>query len=181
MNNISVLFSEEEIRARVKELGEQISLNFADKNPLFVGVLKGCFIFMSDLLRSVTIPCEMDFMVVSSYSGTKSTGTVKIIKDLSEDISGRDIIVVEDILDTGLTLSYLKRILQARGAASVKVVTLLEKEVDHAITPDFCGFKCQSDAFVVGFGLDFNERYRNLPYIGVLTPETQEETPNGAV
>lgn len=179
MNTIPVPFSEEEIRARVKELGVQISLDFADKNPLFVGVLKGCFIFMSDLLRSMVIPCGMDFMVVSSYSGTKSTGTVKILKDLSEDVTNRHVVIVEDILDSGLTLSYLSCLLQARGAASVKVVTLLEKEVDHAITPDYCGFKCPADAFVIGYGLDHNERYRNLPYVGLFDPKTQEKAPNG--
>lgn len=171
MRNIQVLYSEELIQQRVRELGEAISLQYSGKNPVFIGVLKGCFIFMADLLRYVTIPCEMDFMVVSSYSGTKSTGTVKILKDLSEDITDRHVIIVEDILDSGLTLSYLKRVLQTRGAASVKVVTLLEKDVEHAISPDFCGFHCQADAFVIGYGLDYNERYRNLPYVGLFKPE----------
>ena len=178
-NSVTVLFSAEEIQTRVHELGKMISRDYVGKDPLFVGVLKGCFIFMADLLRSVTIPCEMDFMVVSSYSGAKSTGIVKINKDLSKDISNRHVIIVEDILDTGLTLSYLTRVLQARGAASVKVVTLLEKEVDHAIILDYCGFKCRADAFVIGFGLDYNERYRNLPYIGIFNPKTQEEVPEG--
>ena len=180
MNNpIPVLFSEEEIRARVHELGEEISREYFDKNPLFVGVLKGCFIFMGDLVRCVTIPCEMDFMVVSSYSGTKSTGIVKIIKDLSEDITDRDVIICEDIIDSGLTLSYLKRLFHARGAASVKIATLLEKDIKHAVKPDYYGFKFQN-AFVVGYGLDFNESFRNLPYVGIFNPETQE-VPDGPV
>lgn len=177
MNNIPILFSKEEIEDCVHKLGKEISRDYLGKNPLFVGVLKGCFVFMADLLRSVDIPCSMDFMAVSSYSGVKSTGSVKINKDLSEDIASRHIIIVEDILDSGLTLTYLKRLLQARGAASVKVITLLEKEVDHAIKPDYCGFRCND--FVVGYGLDYNERYRNLPYIGVFNPEAQKETLNG--
>ena len=136
-----VLLSEEEIQTKVSEIGKQISLDFEGKNPIFVGVLKGCFIFMADLMRNVSIPCSMDFMAVSSYSGTTSTGAVKINKDLSEDILGRHLILVEDI---------------ARRKAPIQ--------------PDYSCFQVP-DAFVVGYGLDYDERYRNLPYIGILKPK----------
>ena len=137
-----------------------------------MGVLKGCFIFMADLMRSVDIPCSMDFMAVSSYSGTTSTGAVKINKDLSEDIQGRHVIIVEDILDSGVTLNYLKSFLYQRQPASIRIATLLDKPSRRkaAIYPDYACFEVP-DAFVVGYGLDYNERYRNLPYIGVLKPE----------
>ena len=154
-----ILISEEQLRSRIGELGAELTRDYRDKNPIFVGVLKGCFIFMADLLRSVDIYCTMDFMAVSSYgNGTTSTGAVKINKDLSRDIAGRHLIIVEDILDSGITLSYLKQYLEVRRPASIKLVTLLEVE----------------DAFVVGYGLDYAEEYRNLPYIGILKPEVYE-------
>ena len=167
-----VLLSEEEIREKVAEIGKQISVDFAGKNPIFVGVLKGCFIFMADLMRNVSIPCSMDFMAVSSYSGTNSTGAVNINKDLNEDILGRHLILVEDILDSGVTLNYLKQYLAVSQPASVHIVTLLDKPARRKapIQPDYSCFKVP-DAFVVGYGLDYNERYRNLPYIGILKPE----------
>ena len=167
-----VLLTEEEIREKVQEIGEKISADFADKNPIFVGVLKGCFVFMADLMRCVTIPCTMDFMAVSSYSGTNSTGAVKINKDLNQDIGGRHIILVEDILDSGVTLNYLKNYLQVREPASIAVATLMDKPARRKadIYADYSCFEIP-DAFVVGYGLDYNERYRNLPYIGVLKPE----------
>ena len=167
-----ILISEEEIQKKVSEMGKKISDDFRDKGPLFVGVLKGCFIFMADLMRYVDIRCSMDFMAVSSYSGTSSTGAVKINKDLSEDIEGRHVIIVEDILDSGVTLSYLKQYLMVRRPASISIATLMDKPARRKadIYADYSCFEIP-DAFVVGYGLDYNERYRNLPYIGVLKPE----------
>lgn len=167
-----VLITEEELREKVSALGERISRDFKGKDPLFVGVLKGCYIFMADLLRHVDIHCAMDFMAVSSYSGTTSTGAVKINKDLSEDIAGRHVIIVEDILDSGVTLNYLKQFLEQRGPASIHIVTLMDKPARRK-APVYADYSCFEipDAFVVGYGLDYNERYRNLPYIGVLKPE----------
>ena len=167
-----ILFSEEQLKARVREIAGQIDRDFAGKEPMLISVLRGSFIFMADLMRSITLPCTVDFMAVSSYgAGTTSSGQVKITKDLSESIEGRDIIVVEDILDGGNTLSYLLQILQARHPASMKLCTLLDKP-DRRIKPvhvDYSGFSIP-DEFVVGYGLDFAEKYRNLPYIGVLKP-----------
>ena len=167
-----ILISEEEIQKKVAEMGKKISQDFRDKDPLFVGVLKGCFIFMADLMRYVDIRCSMDFMAVSSYSGTSSTGAVKINKDLSEDIEGRHIIIVEDILDSGVTLNYLKNFLMVRNPASISIVTLMDKPARRKadVYADYSCFEIP-DAFVVGYGLDYNERYRNLPYIGVLKSE----------
>ena len=167
-----ILISEEEIQKKVAEMGKKISQDFRDKDPLFVGVLKGCFIFMADLMRYVDIRCSMDFMDVSSYSGTSSTGAVKINKDLSEDIEGRHVIIVEDILDSGVTLSYLKQYLMVRKPASISIATLMDKPARRKadVYADYSCFEIP-DAFVVGYGLDYNERYRNLPYIGVLKPE----------
>lgn len=168
----SVLISEEEIQREVAKVGAQISRDFEGKEPIFVGVLKGCFIFMADLMRYVTINCSMDFMSVSSYSGTTSTGAVKINKDLSEDIEGRHIILVEDILDSGVTLNYLKNYLMVRCPASITIATLMDKPARRRadIYADYSCFEIP-DAFVVGYGLDYNEKYRNLPYIGVLKPQ----------
>ena len=167
-----ILISEEEIQKKVAEMGKKISQDFRDKDPLFVGVLKGCFIFMADLMRYVDIRCSMDFMAVSSYSGTSSTGAVKINKDLSEDIEGRHVIIVEDILDSGVTLSYLKQYLMVRKPASISIATLMDKPARRKadVYADYSCFEIP-DAFVVGYGLDYHERYRNLPYIGVLKPE----------
>ena len=167
-----ILISEEEIQKKVAEMGKKISQDFRDKDPLFVGVLKGCFIFMADLMRYVDIRCSMDFMAVSSYSGTSSTGAVKINKDLSEDIEGRHVIIVEDILDSGVTLSYLKQYLMVRKPASISIATLMDKPARRKadVYADYSCFEIP-DAFVVGYGLDYNERYLNLPYIRVLKPE----------
>jgi len=167
-----VLISAEEIEEKVGEVGKKISEDYEGKNPIFVGVLKGCFIFMADLMRHVSIPCTMDFMAVSSYKGTSSTGAVKINKDLNQDIEGRHLILVEDILDSGVTLNYLKNYLQVRKPASVSIVTLMDKPA-HRKAPVYADYACFDvpDAFVVGYGLDYNERFRNLPYIGVLSPE----------
>ncbi len=166
-----VLISQIEIEKNVQKIGAQISKDYEGTEPIFVGVLKGCFIFMADLMRHVTINCSMDFMAVSSYQGTTSTGAVKINKDLNEDIAGRHLILVEDILDSGITLNYLKNYLSVRKPASVKIVTLMDKPARRKadIHADYSCFEVP-DAFVVGYGLDYNERYRNLPYIGVLKP-----------
>ena len=167
-----ILFSREEIYKRVSEIGAQITEDFKGKDPIFVGVLKGCFIFMADLMRCVNVKCSMDFMAVSSYKGTTSTGAVSINKDLSEPIEGRHVILVEDILDSGVTLNYLKSYLQVRKPASITIATLMDKPSRRKadIYADYSCFEVP-DAFVVGYGLDYNERYRNLPYIGILKPE----------
>ena len=170
---LKILLSEEEIKARVQELGDQLYDAFHDKNPLFVGVLKGCFIFMADLVRAAQLKSELEFIGVSSYqNGTKSSGVVQITRDLQEDINGRDVIIVEDILDSGNTLEFLKKYLVAKGAASVTIVTLLDKPArrEKASTADYAGFVVP-DEFVVGYGLDYAQQYRNMPYIGVLKPE----------
>ncbi len=167
-----VLISEEELQEAVAKIGRQISRDFEDKDPIFVGVLKGCFIFMADLMRYVDIHCSVDFMAVSSYKGTTSTGAVKINKDLSENIEGRHVIIVEDILDSGVTLNYLKNYLLGRKPASISIATLMDKPSRRKadVYADYSCFEVP-DAFVVGYGLDYNERYRNLPYIGILKEE----------
>ena len=168
----SVLISAEEIEEKVAAVGAQISKDFEGKDPIFVGVLKGCFIFMADLMRHVDIHCSVDFMAVSSYSGTSSTGAVRINKDLNQDIAGKDLILVEDILDSGVTLNYLKNYLEVRKPASIHIVTLMDKPSRRKadIYADYSCFEVP-DAFVVGYGLDYNEKYRNIPYIGILKPE----------
>ena len=167
-----MLIYREALERHEAEAGAQISRDFEGKDPIFIGVLKGCFIFMADLMRHVSIKCSMDFMAVSSYSGTTSTGAVKINKDLSQDIGGRHIIIVEDILDSGVTLNYLKNFLMVRNPASISIVTLMDKPARRKadVYADYSCFEIP-DAFVVGYGLDYNERYRNLPDIGVLKPE----------
>lgn len=168
-----ILYSEEEIQAKVQELGKILTEEYKDKNPVLIGVLKGCFVFMSDIARALDTKCTIDFMVVSSYgNGTSTTGAVKITKDLSQDIEGRHVLIIEDVLDSGITLSYLKTYLLNRKPASIKICTMLDKPQRRQadIKPDYYGFVCP-DEFVVGYGLDYAERYRNLPYIGVLKPE----------
>ena len=167
-----ILISEEDLQKRVAELGEQISTDYAGKAPLLVSVLRGSFIFMADLTRHIQPFCQVDFMAVSSYgAGTVSSGQVNIVKDLTDSIEGKDVIVVEDILDSGNTLSYLFQLLKARNPASLKLVTLLDKPSRRTkpIQADYVGFTVP-DEFVVGYGLDYDELYRNLPYIGVLKP-----------
>ena len=167
-----ILISEEDLQKRVAELGEQISMDYAGKAPLLVSVLRGSFIFMADLTRHIQPFCQVDFMAVSSYgAGTVSSGQVNIVKDLTDSIEGKDVIVVEDILDSGNTLSYLFQLLKARNPASLKLVTLLDKPSRRTkpIQADYVGFTVP-DEFVVGYGLDYDELYRNLPYIGVLKP-----------
>lgn len=169
-----VLITEEELAAKVKELGRQITQDYQGKNLMLVSVLKGSVVFMADLMRAVTIPCGIDFMVVSSYGGanTESTGLVKIVKDLDADLTGKDVLIVEDILDTGITLSHLMPMLRLRNPRSVRLCTILSKPSRRKadIQPDYLGFEVP-DEFVVGYGLDFDEKYRNLSYVGVLKPE----------
>lgn len=170
---LQVLYTEEQIQDKVRELGEQISRDYAGKTPLLVSVLKGSFVFMADLVRNIDIPCTIDFMAVSSYgSGTKTTGEVKIIKDLDQRLDGKDVIVVEDILDSGVTLSYLMEILKARGAKSLTLCTFLDKPErrKRSVQVQYSGYTVP-DEFIVGYGLDYDEKYRNLPYLGILKPE----------
>ncbi len=166
------LVSEEEAAEIVKQLGEQITRDYAGKNLVLVSVLKGAVVFMADLMRAVDLPLTIDFMVVSSYHKTESSGTVKIIKDLDTDLTGKDILIVEDILDTGRTLASLMEILKMRNPASLKICTFLDKPSRRVsnIEADYVG-KVIPDAFVVGYGLDYDEDYRNLPYVGIYTPE----------
>ncbi len=170
---LKVLLTQEQIEARVRELGAGLTEKYKDEEPLFIGILKGSFIFMADLIRNVNLKCSMDFMAVSSYgNGTTSSGAVKINKDLNEDITGRHIVIVEDILDSGVTLNYLCGYLQNRKPASITLVTLLDKPSRRKspVQAEFVGFQVP-DEFVVGYGLDFAEKYRNLPFVGVLKPE----------
>jgi len=172
-----MVLTEDEIAERVGELGAQISDDYAGESVLLIAVLRGAALFIADLARAMTVPVEIDFMAVSSYgSSTKSSGVVRIIKDLDEGIEGRHVIVVEDIIDTGLTLKYLLRNLASRGPKSLEVATLLSKEGKQRvpISCKYVGFDVP-DEFVVGYGLDYAEHYRNLPYIGVLKPEVYAE------
>ena len=173
---LKVLFNEEELKAKTRELADKISEEYKNKEILAITVLKGSFIFAADLLRAMSIPTSIDFMVLSSYgSSTQTSGVVKIVKDLEYDISGKDILIIEDILDSGMTLSYLKKILETRGAKSIKICTILNKPDRRKadITADYVGFDIP-DEFVVGYGLDYNEKYRNLPYVGILKREIYE-------
>lgn len=172
-----VLLSEEDIAAKVKEIGAQISRDYEGKNLMLVSVLKGSVIFMADLMRAITVPCEIDFMSVSSYgNGAKTSGVVKIIKDLDQDLAGKDLLLVEDILDSGKTLSYISTILQARGTNSIKICTLLDKPErrEANVNADYSCFPVPNE-FVVGYGLDYAQKYRNLPFIGVLKREVYEK------
>ena len=172
-----VLISEEELKEIIARLGKQITEDYKDKNLLVVSVLKGSVMVVSDLLREIKLPLRIDFMSVSSYgSGTTSSGTVKIIKDLDINLAGYDLLIVEDILDSGVTLSSLKQILLTRGPASVKICTLLDKPERRKadIKADYVGAQIP-DAFVVGYGLDYDEKYRNLPYVGILSPSVYAE------
>ena len=170
----TVLVTEEQLQAKVAQLGARISQDYAGKDLLLVSILKGAVVFMADLMRAVSIPCSIDFMVVSSYGGTntETTGLVKIVKDLDADLTGKDVLIVEDVLDTGVTLSNLVPMLKMRNPSSVKICAILDKPARRKtdIAADYRGFEVP-DAFVVGYGLDYNEKYRNLPYVGVLKPE----------
>ena len=170
----SVLFSEEDIAQIVQRMGAEITRDYAGRDLVLIAVLRGAVVFMGDLMRAIDAPLAIDFMAVSSYgANAKSSGIVRIVKDLDMDIKGRDVLIVEDILDSGLTLKYLMQNLANRGPASLEVATFLWKDVEGkqaAINPKYVGTHCP-DAFVVGYGLDYAERYRNLPYVGILKPE----------
>lgn len=169
----SVLFSEERLAEIVQTIGKQISEDYEGKNLLMISVLKGSVVFMADLMRAITIPCSIDFMSVSSYgSGTKTSGVVKITKDLDINLKGYDLLVVEDILDSGLTLSYILELLQSRSPKSVKLCTLFDKPDRRTanIKADYVG-TIVPDEFIVGYGLDYDEKYRNLPFVGILKPQ----------
>ena len=173
----AVLVSEQQLKDKVAQLGAQISQDYAGKDLVLVSILKGAVVFMADLMRAVTIPCSIDFMVVSSYgAGTTTTGLVKIIKDLDSDLSGKDVLIVEDILDTGVTLSNLVPMLKMRDPNSVRICAILDKPSRRRadIQADYIGFQVP-DEFVVGYGLDYDEKYRNLPYVGGLKPSVYEK------
>ncbi len=163
-----ILFTQDQLKARIAEMGREISADYRGKQPLFVGILRGCVMFYADLLREVSVDCTMDFMCLSSYCGTSSTGEVRTMLDLRESIKGRHIVIVEDIVDTGLTLDYLMKNLANRGAASIEICCLLDKPANRKVEvhPKYIGFQIENE-FVIGYGLDYNELYRNLPYIGV--------------
>lgn len=172
-----ILLTEDQIRSRVTQVAQEVDKALAGKRPLAVGILKGSIIFYADFIRCLTMPLELDFMAVSSYgSGSASSGNLKIRKDLDTDIRGRDVIVIEDIIDSGFTLACLKKLLTERGASSVTIVTLLDKHErrTHDIVPDYNCFEIP-DEFVVGYGLDYDERYRSLPYIGILKRSVYEK------
>lgn len=173
---LKVLVTEEELHARIAEMGETLYEQFQNKNPLFLSVLKGSFVFMTDLVRACQVKSDVEFIAVSSYqNATTSSGRVQITHDLQQDITGRHLIIVEDILDSGNTLAFLKEYFMTKGAASITIVTLLDKPSRRtkAITADLAGFTVP-DEFVVGYGLDYCQQYRNVPYIGVLKPEVYE-------
>ena len=177
-NNIQkVLLSEEEIQSKIQEMASQLSQEYAGKDPIFVGVLKGVVMFFGDFVKRFTQPCQIDFMCVSSYAGAESTGKMVVKKDISEDIKGRHVVILEDIFDTGNSLEFTYHYLLSKEPASLKICTLLDKPErrNPAVTvkPDYTGFVIPNE-FVVGYGLDFNEHYRNLPYIGVLKPEAYQ-------
>ena len=174
---LKVLISEEELKARVQEMGDELYERFEGKNPIFLGVLKGSFVFIADLMRACQLKSDIEFIAVSSYAnGTESSGRVKINYDLQQDISGRHLVIVEDILDSGNTLSFLKQYFMAKGAESITIVTLLDKPSrrEKAVYADIAGFTVP-DEFVVGYGLDYAQSYRNVPYIGVLKPEVYQK------
>ena len=172
-----ILLTEEQIQARITELGEILTEDYKDKDPIVVGVMKGVVVFYADMIRQIKTPCQMDFMWISSYAGTESTGNMIVRRDVSSDIKGRHVLVLEDIFDTGNSLDFTVKHLLAKEPASVKVCTLLDKperrNPDITLKPDYIGFTIPNE-FVVGYGLDFNENYRNLPYVGILKPEAYQ-------
>lgn len=173
-NVCDVIISEDKLKNRIQELGEQITRDYENKKLLVIGVLKGCFVFMADLVREINLPCEIDFMYITSYNkSTVSSGVINIVKDLSIDVSGYDVLIIEDILDTGLTLETLCALLQTRNPNSLKICTLLDKPSRRKsnIFADYVGFVID-DNFVIGYGLDYAEEYRNLPYIGIYNQNT---------
>ena len=174
-DNIEVLISEQDVRNRIREMADEISEQYRGKEVVLIGILNGSVFFMTELAQHLSIPLEMDFMAASSYVGTDSTGKVLVTKDLERSIEGRDVLIVEDIVDSGVTLHYLKQHLNGRGAASIRIATLLDKPARRRVDlkTDYSCFEIP-DAFVVGYGLDYDEKYRNLPDIGVLVPRIYE-------
>ena len=173
-----VLLSEEQIQQRIRELGEILTKEYADKDPVIVGVLKGVVVFYADMIRQIKVPCQMDFMWISSYAGKNSTGMMDVKRDVSVDLKGRHVLILEDIFDTGNSLDFTYRHLLKKEPASLKICTLLDKPSRRkegiTLQADYVGFTVPN-AFVVGYGLDFDEHYRNLPYVGILKPEAYEK------
>lgn len=173
-----ILLTEEQIKTRIAELGKELTADYAGKDPIIVGVLKGVVVFYADMIREIRTHCQMDFMWISSYAGTNSTGKMEVKRDISSDIRGRHVLILEDIYDTGNSLDFTYRHLMSREPASLKICTLLDKPERRrpgiTLKPDYVGFTIPN-AFVVGYGLDYNEHYRNLPYVGVLNPEAYEK------
>ena len=169
-----ILITEEQIQTRIRELGQILTDEYADKDPVIIGVLKGVVIFYADMIRQIKVPCQLDFMWISSYEGTDSTGNMIVRKDISSDIKGRHVLILEDIYDTGNSLTFVHEHLMSKEPASLKICTLLDKPSRRkegvTLQADYVGFEVPN-AFGVGYGLDFNEHYRNLPYVGVLKPE----------
>lgn len=169
-----ILLSEQQIQARIQELGEVLTKEYADKNPVIVGVLKGVVVFYADMIRHIQVPCQLDFMWISSYAGTDSTGKMLVRQDVTADIEGRHVLILEDIFDTGNSLEFTVNHLKKQNPASIKICTLLDKPERRrpgvTVQADYVGFTIPN-AFVVGYGLDYNEKYRNLPYVGILKPE----------
>ena len=172
-----ILLTEQQIQNRIRELGEILSEEYVGKNPIVVGVLKGVVVFYADMIRHIKVPCQMDFMWVSSYAGTDSTGKMNLKRDLSEDVRGRHVLILEDIFDTGNSLNFVYNHILSKEPASLKVCTLLDKpsrrNPNVTVKADYTGFEIPN-AFVVGYGLDYNEYYRNLPYVGILKPEVYQ-------
>lgn len=175
---LKVLITEQALQERIGQLGKELTEAYRDKDPVIVGVLKGVVIFYADMIRQIQVPCQMDFMWISSYSGTASTGAMEVKRDVTTDIRGRHVLILEDIYDTGNSLDFTYRHLLSKGPASLKICTLLDKPERRkpgiTLKPDYVGFTVPNE-FVVGYGLDFNEHYRNLPYVGILKPEAYEK------
>lgn len=175
---LKVLITQEEIQERIAQMGKEISQEYADKDPVILGVLKGVVVFYADMIRHITVPCQMDFMCLSSYHGTTSTGNMIVKQDMSVDVAGRHVLILEDIFDTGGSLDFTYRYMMSKNPASVKICTLLDKPERRrpgiTLQPDWIGFTIPNE-FVVGYGLDYNEHYRNLPYVGILKPEAYEK------
>ena len=175
---LKVLISEEELKNRIAQLGEELTRDYAGKDPVILGVLKGVVVFYADMIRQIRVPCQMDFMCLSSYHGTQSTGNMVVRQDMSVDVSGRHVLILEDIFDTGTSLDYTYHHVLSKRPASVRICTLLDKperrKPNITLVPDYVGFTIPNE-FVVGYGLDYNEHYRNLPYVGVLKPEAYQK------
>ena len=175
---LKILISEEELHSRIAQLGEEITRDYAGKDPVILGVLKGVVVFYADMIRQIRVPCQMDFMCLSSYHGTQSTGNMVVRQDMSVDVSGRHVLILEDIFDTGTSLDYTYHHVLSKKPASIRICTLLDKPERRkpgiTLVPDYVGFTIPNE-FVVGYGLDFNEHYRNLPYVGVFKPEAYQK------